>query len=74
MRQLMITVSQYLATIFMYSVGTVILGLSILPGIALCYYLWTHFHSLQFRLLMLSLGVAAAFFLYGITLMLLAGI
>lgn len=74
MRQFMITVSQYLATIFMYTVGIVILGLAILPGIALCYYLWTHFHSLQFRLLMISLGVASAFFLYGITLMLLAGI
>lgn len=74
MRQFMTIVSQYLATIFMYSVGIMILGLAILPGIALCYYLWTRFHSLQSRLLMFSFGVAAAFFLYGITLMLLAGI
>jgi len=60
----------------MYLVGTVILGLAVLPGVALCYYLWTHLqaHSLQLRLLMLSFGIAAAFFLYGITLMIVAAI
>ena len=76
MRQIITTISQYVATFFLYSVGTVILGLSILPGIALCYYLWTHLQTqvLQLRLVALSFGVAAAFFLYGITLMLVAGI
>lgn len=76
MREFITTISQYLATFFLYAVGTVILGSSILPGVALCYYLWTHLqaHSLQLRLITLSFGVAAAFFLYGVTLMLVAGI
>ncbi|MBI2267496.1 MAG: hypothetical protein HYU64_20400 [Armatimonadetes bacterium] len=74
MRQHIVGLSQYLFTLFLYSLGTVVLGLAVLPGVTLCYYLWNWHQSLQLRLFVLSLGIAAAFFLYGITLMLLAGI
>ncbi len=69
-------ISQYLLTIFLYSIGILIMGLAIFPGIMLCYSLWAHFSgiSLVSRLFIFSFGIAAAFFIYGITLMLIAGV
>ncbi|MBU2102883.1 MAG: DapH/DapD/GlmU-related protein [Candidatus Omnitrophota bacterium] len=76
MKSLLTIISQYLATIFLYSVGVLIMGLSIFPGLLLCFYVWGHSHaySMHLRILVVSLSVAGAFFLYGMTLMALAGI
>jgi len=75
MKSIIATVVQCLLTIFLYSVGIFILGLSLFPGILLCYFLWTHFSSLPLvaRFLIFSFGIATAFFIFGITQMFVSG-
>ena len=70
------TVIQCFLTAFLYSIAILILGLSLLPGLLLCYYLWTCSLPLPLmaRALIMSFGIPTAFFIFGITQMFVSGI
>lgn len=76
MRSFIATVVQCLLTVFLYSVAIIILGISLFPGILLCYQIWSHFLAapLIIRALTISFGIATAFFIFGITQMFVSGI
>jgi len=76
MKSLITTIIQCLLTVFLYSVGILILGLSIFPGLLLCRYLWTHLSGLSLiaSAFVFSFGIAAAFFIFGIAQMIISGI
>ncbi|MBU4304860.1 MAG: hypothetical protein KJ893_04450 [Candidatus Omnitrophica bacterium] len=66
---------QLVFTLFLYGIGIFIIGLAIYPGAGLCMFLWRAGvgYALHVRLLMLCLGVSAAYFIYGICLIFLVG-
>lgn len=76
MKSLVTLISQFLATIFLYSVGIIIIGVSIFPGLLLCVNIWfgAQGASPSLRILFLSLGIAAGFFIYGLSLIAITGI
>jgi acetyltransferase-like isoleucine patch superfamily enzyme len=59
-----------------YAVEIVLVGLAIFPGVLLCHALWTHTATVPIGVRMLSMCMAgaAAYFLYGLTLVLLVGL
>jgi acetyltransferase-like isoleucine patch superfamily enzyme len=67
---------QVLFTLFMYLLAILIIGLAIFPGIALCFYVWkiSISYALLFRLLLVCFSLAAAYFIYGFCVILIAGI
>jgi len=69
-------VFQVLFTLFMYMLAIIIIGLSIFPGVALCFYVWNMSVSLVLlsRVLLLCMSFAAAYFIYGFCVMLITGI
>lgn len=75
MKPLMITIIQLLFTLFLYLLGVIIIGLSIFPGVMLCFTTWNAAVSLPFaaRVLLFCLAVSAAYFIYGICLIAITG-
>ncbi len=69
-------VFQVIFTLFMYLLAIMIIGLSIFPGILLCFYVWKVFASWPpaSRILLLSLSFAAAYFIYGLCVIVITGI
>jgi hypothetical protein len=69
-------VFQVLFTLFMYLLAIFIIGLSIFPGVALCFYAWkmSALSALWFRILSLCMSFAAAYFVYGFCVMFITGI
>lgn len=76
MKSFVATLVQCLLTTFLYLVAIIILGVSIFPGLLLCYYLWSCCSAFPFilRALILSFGAAAAFLAFGITQIIISGI
>ncbi len=68
-----LTAVTILFTLFMYSFGVVVLGLSIFPGVYFLYQLWIHTALLSgaLRILYFCFGFVMGYFISGITLMLL---
>ena len=75
MKSTLITVVQLLFTVFMYVMGSVFFGLALVPGLALIFKFWTLSSATHdvVRLFMLGFTVALAYFLFGLTLILLVG-
>lgn len=67
---------QVLFTLFMYLLAIIIIGLSIFPGVALCFYAWKSSvpWALLSRILILCLSFAAAYFIYGFSVIFITGI
>lgn len=67
---------QVLFTLFMYLLAIFIIGLSIFPGVVLCFHAWEISASfvLLIRILLLCMSFAAAYFIYGFCVMLITGI
>ena len=67
---------QVLFTLFMYLLAILIIGLSIFPGVALCFYVWKICASwaLLFRVLLFCVSFAAAYFIYGFCVIFITGI
>ncbi|MFA5100689.1 MAG: DapH/DapD/GlmU-related protein [Candidatus Omnitrophota bacterium] len=67
---------QVLFTLFMYLIAIIIIGLSIFPGVALCLYSWKSASASAplLRVLLLCVSFAAAYFIYGLCVIFIAGI
>jgi acetyltransferase-like isoleucine patch superfamily enzyme len=66
---------QLFFTLVMYCVGILIIGVALFPGIILCYRIWVGTAALFItqRILFLCFGIAASYFIYGITLVAIVG-
>jgi len=73
---MVLTLLQLIFTLLLYGVGALIIGLSMLPGLYLLYWIWLHTAnlSMHMRLLMAALGLGASFFIFGLALMLLVSL
>ncbi len=76
MKEGTVSLVQVLFTLFMYLLAVVIIGLSIFPGVVLCFYAWkfSAVFVLLVRVLLLCLSFATAYFIYGFCLILITGI
>lgn len=76
MKSLIATIVQLIFTFLLYIFGILIIGLAIFPGVLLCYHVWTKTAGLliPLKLLLLCLAIASAYFIYGLSLILLTGI
>ncbi|MFH2138528.1 MAG: DapH/DapD/GlmU-related protein [Candidatus Omnitrophota bacterium] len=76
MKWLITTIVQLLFTLFMYVVGIFVIGLAIFPGLLLCvkFVNLAAEYSLVWQILAFSLGIAAAYFIYGLCLIFIVGI
>lgn len=72
MKSFLVTVGQLLFTLLLYALGITVIGLALFPGAVLCYSAWfqTMAQTVPMRLFLISFSVAAAYFLYGISLIL----
>ncbi|MEW6607320.1 MAG: hypothetical protein AB1414_07685 [bacterium] len=63
-------------TLFMYLLGTVFVGICLLPGLSLTFIIWQNSSGLilPLRILSISLSLAATYFIYGITLICVIGL
>jgi hypothetical protein len=76
MRSIAAGIVQLLFILLLYALGILIMGLAIFPGILLCYHIWmqTPGYPAQLRILFLCIAIAAAYFIYGFSLILLVGL
>ena len=76
MKEGIVTVVQIFFTLFMYLLGTFIIGLSIFPGVMFCFYIWkiSAAFSLLMRILFICFGSAAAYFIYGMCIIVITGL
>lgn len=76
MKSIVITIVQVLLVFCLYILGAFIIGLSIFPGVWICYYIWSHTigFSIIGRIAMFSFGLSISYFIYGLTMILLVGI
>ncbi len=73
---ILMTGAQLLFTLFMYGLGILFFGVSLMPGLALWFKQaeWTANASWGFKLFAMGLSLAAGYFLFGLTLILLVGL
>lgn len=71
-----VTLAHLLFAGCLYVFGVLIIGLAIFPSVSLIHYVWSHNanHYLALRLLSLCLTLAAAYFIYGFSLILILGL
>lgn len=76
MRSLLATLGQVLFALLLYAFGITVIGLALFPGAVLCYSVWlqTAAQTVPVRLFLASLSVAAAYFLYGFSLILIVAL
>ncbi len=76
MKSLFITIGQLVFSLFMYVIGTLFFALALIPGIALVFKAWSVSLSMNGALKFFILGVslAATYFLFGFSLILLIGL
>lgn len=76
MKWLWITLTQLLFTLFMYFMGTVFFGAALVPGLALLFNVWQGSASMAplNRLFAVGFALAAGYFLFGLTLIILVGL
>jgi len=75
MKEAMVSLIQVLFTLFMYLLAVLIIGLSIFPGIVICFFVWGVFSSWAIlpRVFLLSISFAAAYFIYGFCVIFITG-
>lgn len=63
-------------TLFLYTIGILIIGLAFFPGILLCFYVWQISFGLNFtlRVLFLTFSIVTAYFIYGICIIFILGL
>lgn len=73
---MILTLLQLTFTLLLYGVGALVIGLSMLPGLYLLYWIWLHTAnlSLHARLLAGALGLGISFFIFGLALMFLVSL
>lgn len=66
---------QLVFSLLMYGAAIVFFGLAMVPGLALCFkvWAWSGSHAPVLRFLFLGMSIASAYFLFGISLILLVG-
>ncbi|MFC1704349.1 acyltransferase [Candidatus Omnitrophota bacterium] len=76
MKSFLMTLVQLLFTLFMYLMGSFFFGLALVPGLALVFRTWATTANTEFlpRLFFLGFAVAAGYFLFGLTLIVLIGL
>lgn len=76
MKSFIATIIQTVFTLVMYALGTLIMGLALFPGGLLCYKVFVNMLAspLMARILYLCFAISGAYFLYGLSLILLVGI
>ena len=76
MSWILITVIQLLFAVFMYAMGSVFFGAAMVPGLWLLFKAWnmTLTAPMPLRLFVLGITLAAGYFLFGLTLILLVGL
>lgn len=76
MNWLVISLIQLLFTLVLYGFGILLIGLSIFPGVLLCFHIWNSAANFElvWRILFLCFGIVTAYFLYGICLIFVVGI
>ena len=72
----MLTINQLFFTLILYGVGVLIVGVALYPSFLFVAQVWTESRHvvISFRLLILSIAVAAAYFIFGVCLMLFVGV
>ena len=75
MKALLLTALQVLFTFWLYVLGIIILGLSIFPGVLLCYVTWAQTATWAFltRILVFCFVLVAGYFVHGFALILIVG-
>ena len=75
MKSFLINFSQLVFALLMYCMGTIFFGIALVPGMALTLKAWAVGQGMGYlaRLLFLGLSVAAGYFLFGFSLIFLAG-
>lgn len=75
MKTFLITFGQLVFSLLMYCMGTIFFGIALVPGIALTLKAWTVGQEMGYlgRLLLLGVSLAGGYFLFGFSLIILAG-
>ncbi len=75
MKWLIVSGIQLLFTLFLYVIGILVIGLALFPGLVLCFHIWksTVEFSIFERIFFLCFGITSAYFIYGISLIVLVG-
>ena len=75
MKSFLITLGQLIFTLFMYLLGTIFFGIALIPAVALVIKVWNITKSFNplLHYMALGLSIACGYFLFGITLIFLAG-
>jgi acetyltransferase-like isoleucine patch superfamily enzyme len=75
-KSLYATITQLLCTIFLYSVGALIMAMAVLPAILLVHYVWGSVLSYPYvlKFFLISLSLVLGFFIYGFSLILILGL
>ena len=76
MNWLIVSGIQLIFVLIMYGVGIGVIGLSLLPGLFLCFKIWmsTSSWDLGFRIVCLSFGIITSYFILGICLIFVVGL
>jgi len=76
MKSLVLTLSQLVFTLLMYFMGSIFFGIAIMPGLALLMKVWLSTGDSGFitRLFYVGVSVSLAYFMFGLTLILLVGL
>lgn len=76
MKSVLITIGQFLFTIAMYCIATIYFGLALVPGVTLVVKAWEVGYNMGVlvRFVLIGFSISAGYFLFGITLILLAGL
>jgi hypothetical protein len=76
MKESAVALIQIIFSLFMYLLATLIIGLSIFPGVMLCLYVWKTVFALNMfaRVFLLCLSLAGSYFIFGFCLIFITGI
>jgi hypothetical protein len=76
MKSFLMTISQLLFAVLMYCIGAVFFGLALVPVIALLFKVWslTLHITLPARFIFLGISLGAGFFIFGLSLVIIAGL
>jgi hypothetical protein len=76
MKSIFLTLKQVALVLVMYVLGALIIGTALFPCAMFLVWIWSHCVGMEFSLkvFLLCLGIACSYFLFGLTLMLVAGV
>ena len=76
MKSIFLTLKQVLLVLILYVLGSLIIGIALFPSAMFLVWIWGHCTGLELplKVFFLCLGIAGSYFLFGLTLMLTAGV